>query len=179
MQTNFHNNHSSVSPEIAHNTKISSFDYLLLQNTNAKTPMTIVGCMCCEATATIEQVRRTALTLVTVHERLRCRVVGREWIEAEDFNVLEHTQEIWVRPPEALTSVLEEYVASELPEVCITLHRLAKKYMSTLLTSHTNITHKHKHTNTQTHKRTNALCGIFTVHEYPIVDSFVASMSTR
>mgnify|MGYP000279825248 CR=1 FL=1 len=113
--SNYHSN-SAVSPEMAHNTKISSFDYLLLQNTTAKTPMTIVGCMCCEATATIEQVRRTALTLVTVHERLRCRVVGREWIEAEDFNVLEHTQEICVRPPEALTSVLEEYVANELPE---------------------------------------------------------------
>jgi len=74
---------SAVAPESEHKTRVSAFDYLLLRNTNAKTPMTIVGCMCCEMSATAEQVRRTALTLCAVHERLRCRVVGREWIESE------------------------------------------------------------------------------------------------
>lgn len=56
--------------------------------------MVIVAAISLEKGAEMEKLVTSARTMVGVFERLRCRIVDNKWVEAEDFKVTEHLNEV-------------------------------------------------------------------------------------
>ncbi|GMH75771.1 hypothetical protein TrST_g3078 [Triparma strigata] len=88
----------------------------MVKTTQPSTPMVIVAAISLETGASLEKLTQNARTMVSVFERLRCRIVDNRWVEAADFKVPDHLNEITVTPPETLTSVLGMYASEMLPE---------------------------------------------------------------
>ncbi|GMI12091.1 hypothetical protein TrLO_g2635 [Triparma laevis f. longispina] len=88
----------------------------MVKTTQPSTPMVIVAAISLEKGAEMEKLVTSARTMVGVFERLRCRIVDNKWVEAEEFKVTEHLNEITVTPPETLTSVLGMFASEMLPE---------------------------------------------------------------
>jgi hypothetical protein len=65
---------------------------------------------------TFEALKLTAKTMSAVYHRLRCRIVDLSWYEDPNFRLSDHVEEITVRPPETITSLLSEYCSEVLPD---------------------------------------------------------------